>query len=125
MHIITPTSPYHASPLQNLFLAAVIKECGFSVETTNSFSESKINECLDNKGMVIYVVNNSYNNRYTSGGHYVVIREKTSTGYLVYSSTNWSNSSVDDYCNTENTMEELKTLCSQNGAQMVLVTPSK
>lgn len=102
-------------------LAKVIEECGLNTETASSLSMTKVDECLNNSGMVILVVNSSYNNRYTSGGHYVVIREKTSTGYLIYSSTNWVQGSNDDYCNTENTANELLTLNSSG--QIVYVTP--
>lgn len=102
-------------------LAKVIEECGLSVETASSLSMTKVDDCLNNSGMVILVVNSSFNNRYTSGGHYVVIREKTSTGYLIYSSTNWVQGSNDDYCNTENTASELQTLNSSG--QIVYVTP--
>ena len=102
-------------------LAAVIEEAGLKTETLETFDIDKVDKCLENGGMVIYVVDSSYGCRYTGGHHYVVIREKTKTGYLVYSSTNWSTPYYDDYCNTENTASELKRLESSNGAQMVLV----
>lgn len=103
-------------------LAEVIKECGLKAETTSTFDINKVDACLNNDGMVIYVVGSDYSKRYTSSGHYVVIREKTDTGYLVFSSTNWVRGSNDDYCNTENTAHELEVLCSNNNAQMILVT---
>lgn len=102
-------------------LAAIIEEAGLKVETSESFDIEKVDNCLEDGGMVIYVVDSSYGCRYTGGHHYIVIREKTDTGYLIYSSTNWSTPYYDDYCNTENTAEELDRLESSNGAQMVLV----
>lgn len=102
-------------------LAAVIEEAGLKAETSETFDIDKVDKCLENGGMVIYVVDSSYGCRYTGGHHYVVIREKTKDGYLVYSSTNWSTKYNDDYCNIENTAEELNRLESSNGAQMVLV----
>lgn len=103
-------------------LAEVIKECGLKAETTDTFDINKVDACLNDNGMVIYVVGPDYSKRYTSSGHYVVIREKTDTGYLVFSSTNWVKGSNDDYCNTENTAHELEVLCSNTNAQMILVT---
>lgn len=110
-----------AGAFKHTDLAAVIEECGLRTEVADYFDIEKVDACLSQGGMVIYVVGSDYGGRYTYGSHYIVIREKTETGYLVYSSTNWANYYNDDYCNTENTANELKNLESSNGAQMVLV----
>ena len=99
-------------------LAAVIEECGLKTECLASLDMNKVDNCLNNNGMIIICVNSSFNHRFTSGGHYVVIREKTDKGYLIYSSTNWVRGLNDRYCNTETTTAELRTL--SNG-QIVLV----
>lgn len=111
-----------AGAFKHTDLASVIREAGLHTEVSDVFDKEKVDKCLDDGGMVIYVVGSNYGGRYTYGSHYIVIREKTETGYLVYSSTNWSNSYNDDYCNTENTAEELSNLAASHGAQMVLVT---
>lgn len=103
-------------------LAAVMRENGLNVETSWTLSKDKVDACLNNNGMILLVVGNAYSNRFTTGGHYVVIREKTSDGYLIYSSTNWSNASTDDYCNTANTWSEVATLNNGKG-QIAYVTP--
>ena len=110
-----------AGAFKHTDLAAVIEECGLKTEVSDYFDIEKVDACLNQGGMVIYVVGSNYGGRYTYGSHYIVIREKTETGYLVYSSTNWANYYNDDYCNTENTANELKNLQSSNGAQMILV----
>lgn len=102
-------------------LAKIIEECGLKTETASQLSLTKVDDTLNQNGMVILVVNSSYSNRYTSGAHYVVIREKTANGYLIYSSTNWVTSNGDNYCNTENTAQELETLNSGKG-QIIYVT---
>lgn len=114
---------YHLTtgPFVHTGLAKVIEECGLNTECTNTFDINKVDACLNNGGLVIYVVGPGYNKRYTGAAHYIVIREKTSTGYLVFSSTNWVKGNNDDYCNTENTAEELQSL-SKPSAQMILVT---
>lgn len=103
-------------------LAAVISEAGLVTDVADNFDVNKVDECLDKGGLVIYVVNGKYNSRFTSNSHYIVIREKTIYGYLVYSSTNWSTPYDNDYCDRESTAEELANLQGYNGAQMVFVT---
>lgn len=110
-----------AGAFRHTDLAAVIREAGLQTEVSDVYDREKVDKCLEDGGMVIYVVGSNYGGRYTYGAHYIVIREKTETGYLVYSSTNWSNSYNDDYCNTENTAEELSNLAVSHGAQMILV----
>ena len=99
-------------------LAKVIEECGLKTECLESVDVNKIDNCLNNNGMVIICVNNSLNNRFTQNAHYVAIRERTEKGYLIYSSTNWSSLLNDKYCNTETTTAELRTL---DKGQIVLV----
>ena len=110
-----------AGAFKHTDLASVIREAGLHTEVSDVFDREKVDKCLNDGGMIIYVVGSNYGGRYTYGSHYIVIREKTETGYLVYSSTNWSNSYNDDYCNTENTAEELSNLAVSHGAQMILV----
>ena len=105
---------------QYTILGRVIAECGLKVEYGNSLDKSKLDSCLSSGGMVLWCVNNKLNNRFTTGGHYVVIREKVGNDYLIYSSTNWSSILKDNYANTPNTWSELQTL--DNG-QIVYVTP--
>lgn len=100
-------------------LAKVIEEFGYKTECMDSLNLDKVDTCLNNNGMVILVVNSSFNHRFTGAAHYVVIREKVDDGYLIYSSTNWKNYRA-DYCNKPTTALELKVLSE---GQIILVTP--
>ena len=106
-------------------LGAVIEEYGYKVEIGGSkdfIDKSKVDDCLDNNGFVIFVSNNKLNNRYTpNSGHYVVIREKTDSGYLIYSSTHWGQAERPTDINLVNTWDEISILAKP--IQLIYVKP--
>lgn len=107
-------------------LAKIIEECGLKTETSDSIDLNKVDTCLQANGMVIFVVDGGLNNRFTdNSAHYIVIREKSSKGYLIYSSTNWVKGNNDDYTNVETTGEEVIDLAKSDNteAQVIYITP--
>lgn len=66
-------------------LLAVVKDAGFTDAKLAPMNQGTLDDCLEQGGLVLYVTNDR---EFTSGGHYVVIREKKSNGnYLMGNST--------------------------------------
>lgn len=95
------SSNYISGPFPHTDLAKLIEKCGFRTETLNDeiFNKTvmrRVDDCLNSNGMVIMVVGNKSNIKWTNSAHYIVIREKIEDNeeskYLIYSSTHWNTS---------------------------------
>lgn len=87
-------------------LLAIVKEAGYTDAKLSGkiLDQAMLDDCLAKGGLVMYV---TVDKDFTSGGHYVVIREKTADGkYLMGNSTRRNNN--------EYTFKKLQDGCSTN-----------
>ena len=89
----------------------------FSVDMGGGLVQSKVDDTLNNGGMVIFVTGSRL---WTNGGHYVVIREKLQNGkYLIVDSGNWLYGSKEGKPNRECDFSEFSS--SLRGGQVIYV----
>lgn len=118
--IISGDTTVFGDYMQKRLLEELGLHCDYS-----SLTQDKLDNCLNNGGMAVICVNHDKGKGawLASVSHYVVVREKVNSNYLIYSSTNWEGCSNADRSKAVNYEFSYTDLVEMGSTYANYVTP--